>query len=106
MGKLIHVLSALISLEDLLDMGIRRYSGSCSCQIFRSIDKSKCPIGPILLENDDVVGMLDWKILAGRLITVSMAPPSSKVREWFLQHCHGEVTREGRTMAITPLSCF
>ena len=54
MGKLIHVLSALIGLEDLLDMGIRHNILVLALVKFlRGIDKVNVPIGPVLLENDD-----------------------------------------------------
>ena len=54
MGKLIHVLSALIGLEDLLDMSIRHdVLVLALVKFLGSIDKVNVPIGAVLLENDD-----------------------------------------------------
>ena len=54
MGELIYILSALIGLEDLLDMSIRHdVLVLALVKFLRSIDKVNVPIGPVLLENDD-----------------------------------------------------
>ena len=54
MGELIHVLSTLIGLEDLLDMSIRHdILVLALVKFLRGIDKVDVPIGPVLFENDD-----------------------------------------------------
>ena len=54
MGKLIHVLSTLLGLKDLLDMGIRHdILVLALVKFLRGINKVNVPIGPVLFENDD-----------------------------------------------------
>ena len=54
MGKLIHVFSTLIGLENLLDMSIRHdVLVLALVKFLRSIDKIDVPISAVLFENDD-----------------------------------------------------
>ena len=80
MGKLINLLTRLVGFQNLFDMSIRHdILIFALIKLLRSIDKVDITIGTVLFEMITVVGMLVLKkILAGRPITVSIAPSSNK----------------------------